>query len=100
VFVLVTAIDRKSAVRVKSGRVAKKNNWTPDAKDYYALPQREIHIERTEPGRGYRHVVTVAQLRRFLEILPDWDELAVVWRRYRSIAGTRNGSASRPPAWS
>jgi hypothetical protein len=77
VFVLVTATDRKSAVRVKSGRVAKKNNWTPDAKDYYALPQREIHIERTEPGRGYRHVVTVAQLRRFLEILPDWDELAV-----------------------
>jgi hypothetical protein len=64
-------------MRVRVGRVAKKNNWTPDHKDYYARPQSEIQIERTDPGPGYRHVVTVAQLRRFIEILPDWDELAV-----------------------
>ena len=64
-------------MRVRDGRVLKKNNWVPDHKDYYARPQSEIQIERTEPGPGYRHVVTVSQLRRFLEILPDWDELAV-----------------------
>jgi len=70
-------INRKSAMRVRRGRVAKKNNWSPDARDYYALPQSEIQIERTDPGPGYRHVVNVAQLRRFLGILPDWEELAV-----------------------
>jgi hypothetical protein len=74
---VVPAIKRKSAMRVRGGRVAKKNNWTPDARDYYARRQSEIQIERTEPGPGYRHVVTVGQLREFLEILPDWDELAI-----------------------
>jgi hypothetical protein len=64
-------------MRVKAGRVAKKNNWTPDHKDYYARSQSEIQIERGHPGSGYRQVVTVAQLRRFLALLPDWDELAI-----------------------
>ena len=64
-------------MRVRGGRVAKKNNWTPDHKNFYALPQSEIEIERTDPGPGYRHVVTVAQLRQFLAILPDWEELAI-----------------------
>ncbi len=64
-------------MRVRGGQVAKKNNWNPDPGDYYAVAQREIQIERTDPGPGYRHVVTVAQLRRFIEILPDWDELAI-----------------------
>lgn len=73
----VPAINRKSAMRVRKGRVAKKNNWVPDAGDYYARPQSEIRIERSEPGSGYRHVVTVSQLRRFLALLPDWEELAV-----------------------
>src|SRR3954468_21990183 len=68
---------RKSAMRVRDGRVAKKNNWAPDHRDYYARPQSEIQIERTHPGPGYRHVVTVPQLRRFLGLLPDWDELAI-----------------------
>lgn len=69
-------LNRKSAMRVRDGRVARKNNWAPDHRDYYAVPQAEIQIERTTPGPGYRHVVTVAQVRQFLELLPDWDELA------------------------
>jgi hypothetical protein len=73
----VPPINRKSAMRVRGGRVAKKNNWTPDHKNFYARPQSEIQIERTDPGPGYRHVVTVAQLRQFLAILPDWEELAI-----------------------
>ncbi len=64
-------------MRVRGGRVAKKNNWTPDHKNFYARPQSEIQIERTDPGPGYRHVVTVAQLRQFLAILPDWEDLAI-----------------------
>ena len=64
-------------MRVRDGRVAKKNSWSPDTGDYYALPQSEIRIERTDPGRGYRHVVNVAQLRCFLGMLPDWEDLAI-----------------------
>jgi hypothetical protein len=64
-------------MRVRDGRVAKKNNWTPDPGDYYARRQSDIRIERTHPGAGFRHVVTVPQLHQFIEILPDWDELAV-----------------------
>ena len=68
-------------MRVRGGRVAKKNNWTPDVREYSARRQSEIQIERTEPGRGVRHVVTVVQQRDFLEILPDWDEPPLAWRR-------------------
>jgi hypothetical protein len=70
-------IHRRSAMRVRDGIVKKKNNWAPDPGDYYARPQREIMIERVHPGAGYRHVLTVAHLRRFLELLPDWEDLAV-----------------------
>jgi hypothetical protein len=63
-------------MRVRGGRTAKKNNWRVDPRDYYARRQSEIQIERTHPGPGYRHVVTVAQLREFLALLPDWEELA------------------------
>ncbi|MFL5844320.1 MAG: hypothetical protein ACJ762_06470 [Solirubrobacteraceae bacterium] len=68
---------RRGALRVRDGRVLRKNNWKPDHRDYYALPQADIQIERAHPGPGYRHVVTVPQVRDFLGLLPDWDELAV-----------------------
>ena len=74
-------------MRVRDGRVAQKNNWVPDHLDYYARPQSEILIERVHPGPGYRHVVTVRQLREFLELLPDWDELAVGLRAISIYAG-------------
>lgn len=92
-------------MRVRDGRVLKKNNWVPDHKDYYARTQSEIQIERTEPGPGHRHVVTVAQLRRFLEILPDWDELAIgldaisIWRGNEESWGFCNPGVVVITAW-
>ena len=68
---------RRTAPRVRGGRVDKKNNWAPDHGDYFAVPQAEIRLDRRDPGPGYRHVITVAQLRRFIELLPDWGEIAV-----------------------
>jgi hypothetical protein len=85
--------------------VAKKNNWVPDAGDYYARPQSEIRIERSEPGSGYRHVVTVSQLRRFLALLPDWEELAVgleaisIWRGNPDWVGLSNPGVVVITAW-
>jgi hypothetical protein len=101
----VPAINRKSAMRVRSGRVAKKNNWIPDHRDYYARAQSEIQIERSDPGPGYRHVVTVAQMRRFIEILPDWEELAVglkaisIWRGNSEWLGLSNPGVVVITSW-
>src|SRR3954468_24628576 len=68
---------RRTATRVRDGRVQKKQNWAPDRQDYLALPQDEIRIYRRDPGKGYRHLVTVEQLRAFLDMLPDWEEAAI-----------------------
>ena len=35
------------------------------------------YIERRKPAEFHRHVVTVAQLRAFLDLLPDWEQIAV-----------------------
>src|SRR3954466_8810769 len=66
---------RRSAMRVRDGRVQKKNNWTVDRDDYRSWTQAEIRIDRKDPGYTGGHLITVAQLRQFLEMLPDWDQL-------------------------
>lgn len=64
-------------MRVRDGRVAKKNRWRLDPGDYRALPQSEIQLDRRTPAHGCRHLITIAQLRAFIELLPDWDEVAI-----------------------
>jgi hypothetical protein len=64
-------------MKVQGGRALRKNNWRLDRDDYFVVPQREIRIDRRDPGRGFRHLITVAQLRAFVELLPDWGEVAV-----------------------
>jgi hypothetical protein len=70
-------LTRRSAMRVRDGRVLKKNNWRLDAGDYHAKRQSEIRLDRRRPPVGSRHLVTISQLRAFIELLPDWDEVAV-----------------------
>jgi hypothetical protein len=70
-------IHRRTAMKVRDGRVLKKNNWRLDAGDYRTLPQEEIRLDRRKPPYGSRHLITIAQLRRFIGLLPDWDEVAV-----------------------
>ena len=64
-------------MRVRDGRVQKKNNWSCDRRNLTAVAPRDVAVERRKPGEGYRHVMTVSDLRTFLELLPAWDELAV-----------------------
>lgn len=70
-------VSRKSAMRVVDGQVRRKNNWDADAGDYYARTQAEIRLDRRDPGPGRRHVLTIAHVRAFIDLLPDWDEIAV-----------------------
>jgi hypothetical protein len=64
-------------MRVVDGRVLKKNNWRLDPSDYRAVPQREIRLDRRRPPDGARHLITIAQLRTFITLLPDWEEVAI-----------------------
>ena len=68
---------RRNALRTRDGRVQKKNNWGANRDDYFAWRRAEIRLVRERPGSGYRHVLTVAQVREFIELLPDWDEAAI-----------------------
>jgi hypothetical protein len=64
-------------MKVGDGRVLKKNNWRLDPGDYRTLGQSEIRLDRRRPPDGSRHLITIAELRRFLTMLPDWEEVAV-----------------------
>jgi hypothetical protein len=64
-------------MRVRDGRVQKKNSWRPDLGDYRVCRQSEIQLDRRPAGKGFRHLVTIAQLRDFIEVLPDWQEVAI-----------------------
>jgi len=68
---------RKSTPKVIAGKVAKKNNWTLSP-DYFDAPvPRTVLIDRRRPRPGYRQLLTTSDIYRFLELLPDWNELAV-----------------------
>jgi hypothetical protein len=66
---------RRSTPAVRSGRVQRKNNHalTPHFGPF-ALDAPSVVRER--PGDGYRHLLTVRDVDRFLELLPDWPELS------------------------
>lgn len=64
---------RKTAPAVRSGRVQKKNNWE-ETPGYDISEQPELVIDRKRPGEGYRHLLSQADIRRFISIVPDWEK--------------------------
>ena len=69
--------NRKSAPQVAKGRVQKKNNWKL-CPDYYDSPlPGTVVVDRKRPGEGFKHVLNKSDIYRFLELLPDWKNLAI-----------------------
>ena len=64
-------MHRRQAPKVRDGRVQKKTNWAQTP------APNEIRLERRDPALGGRHLITIAQLREFIALLPMWDEVAV-----------------------
>jgi hypothetical protein len=66
--------ERKTAPRVRDGRVQKKNRWerTEDPDDKL-LARQGITFETRAPGIGRRHVVTEIDVGRFIRCIPDWE---------------------------
>jgi hypothetical protein len=67
----------KTTPRVKDGAVQKKQNWEQSTSYFYAPDRSAVVIDRQRPGVGYRHVLRTTDIYQFLDILPDWEHLAV-----------------------
>lgn len=60
---------RKTTPKVVKGKVRKKNRTTP-------ITRERLVIDRQSPAKGYQHVVTKADIRRFIDLIDDWEELS------------------------
>jgi hypothetical protein len=61
--------NRRTAPKVKNGRVQCKNRHRPTGHEGCVL-------HRESPRRGYRHVVTKRDVRAFIELIPEWDRFS------------------------
>jgi hypothetical protein len=68
-------MHRRSAPRVVDGVVQRQNRWQPTS-DYWNTPQRVPAVDRRRPGKGYRHVLRKDDVMRFIDLLPNWEELS------------------------
>jgi hypothetical protein len=60
-----SSFNRRTATKVKGGRVQRKNRHRPTGHDGYAL-------DRESPGRGHCHVVSKKDVQAFIDIIPEW----------------------------
>lgn len=68
--------QRKTSTKVRNGKVTHKNR-TELSNHYSQVRQAKTIIDRLRPGDGYKHYLTIADVRKFINILPDWNELSV-----------------------
>ena len=61
--------NRRTAMRVKQGKVKRCNRHLPTGLRGYTL-------DRRSPLRGFRHVVTKRDVQAFIDIIPDWHQLS------------------------
>jgi hypothetical protein len=66
-------MNRKSAPKVRNGRVQKKNNW--DISSCFCDTILCECILRKKPGKGYRHLLTRSDVWRFLQLLPHREQV-------------------------
>jgi hypothetical protein len=69
-------MGRKSTPKVVSGKVQKKNSHEITFNYWDHDPGYPV-IDRQRPGDGYRHLLSKADIQKFIDILPDWAELSV-----------------------
>jgi len=67
--------SNRSTPKVKDGKVQKKNRWT-QSPNYYCSDFDRLVIERRNPGKGFRHILTREDVERFVRLVPEWNEIA------------------------
>lgn len=82
-------MNRRTATKVKNGRVQKKNNHklTPN---YWNTRQDVLQIDMEPAGKGYKHFLKKRDIIKFLEILPNWEEIDVEFDAILLAAGEYN----------
>src|SRR5580704_1934133 len=60
-----TSFNRRTATKIKDGRVQRKNRHRPTGHEGYVL-------DRESPGRGFHHVATKRDMQAFIDIVPEW----------------------------
>jgi len=70
-----TPVNRRTATKVRSGMVQRKNRVI-ESPSVYNSGDSGLIIERRRPGAGYRHLLRKSEIERFISIVPDWDELS------------------------
>lgn len=68
-------VHRRTALRVRSGKVQRKNRSKPTP-TYYNTVQQAPVVDRRKPGPGYRHILGKRDVERFIALLPGWEELS------------------------
>ena len=66
---------RKSAPGVRDGQTLRKNNWKRSP-SFYFDSQSRLAIDRRRPGAGYRHLLMKRDIERFVNLIPNWNELS------------------------
>ena len=77
------SFSRRTATKVKDGRVQRKNRHRPSGFDGYVL-------DRESPGRDSHHVVSKRDVQAFIDIIPDWDRYSE--RLERIVLASRSDS--------
>ena len=77
---------RKTAPRVRDGRVQRKNRWSSTPNNFGGIG---VAIERRRPGSGFRHVVTQSDVFNFIQMIPRWEQLSIWLNRIILDAGSR-----------
>src|SRR5438477_10427959 len=66
---------RKVTPKVVRGKVQKKNSNAITFNYWDHDPGYPV-IDRQRPGAGCRHLLNKADIQKFIDILPDWEELS------------------------
>ncbi|MGC1272507.1 MAG: hypothetical protein WBC44_02280 [Planctomycetaceae bacterium] len=67
-------VHRRTSLAVRGGLALRKNR--ADLSPHYSQTDVSgLVIDRRRPGAGYRHVLTIEDVHRFLDLLPDRDAL-------------------------
>ncbi len=69
------AYRRSSTLRVKDGRVQRKNRSAPTP-NYFNSEYEAPVIDRKKPGKGFCHLLRREHVRAYIQLLPDWQELS------------------------
>lgn len=66
--------NRKSDPKTIGGKSLRVTN---QKRTLVAKDPSLLIVDRSNPGRGFRHLVSRRELLKFLSLLPDWDDLAI-----------------------